>query len=142
VIITHGSTKRDTDLTPYHSDISTFSGPDRLVEQATSGGPITVDGDGQQTRDFVFVDDVVQANLRAAVTDATGVGYNIGTGSNVTIRELAETVRGLVDESVDIVHTDPRPGDIEQSEADITRARERLGYSPTVSLEDGLSELI
>lgn len=113
-----------------------------FLDQARSGGPITVEGDGEQTRDFVYVDDVVQANLRAATTDETGTSYNVGTGSNITIRELAETVQTLSDTDPDIVHTDPRPGDIEQSEADISKARERLGFEPTVSVEDGLANLI
>ena len=119
----------------YSGVISTF------LEQARSGEPITVEGDGNQTRDFVHVDDIVQANLRAATTDSTGTSYNIGTGSNITIRELAETVQRVTDTDSEIVHVDPRPGDIEQSEADITKASERLGYTPTVTLEDGLSQL-
>jgi len=119
----------------YSGVISTF------LEQARSGEPITVEGDGEQTRDFVHVDDIVQANLRAATTDSTGTSYNIGTGSNITIRELAETVQRVTDTDSEIVHVDPRPGDIEQSEADITKARDRLGYTPTVTLEDGLSQL-
>ena len=113
-----------------------------FLDQAADGGPITVEGDGQQTRDFVHVDDVVQANLRAATTEATGTSYNVGTGSNITILELAETIQRLSDTDQDIVHTDPRPGDIEESEADISKAREQLGYEPTKSVKDGLAELI
>lgn len=113
-----------------------------FLDQARSGEPITVEGDGEQTRDFVHVDDVVQANLRAATTDATGTSYNVGTGSNVTIQELAETVQRVTDTDSEIVHVDPRPGDIERSEADITNANRQLGYRPTVTLEDGLSQLV
>jgi UDP-glucose 4-epimerase len=120
----------------YSGVISTF------LDQARSGDPITVEGDGEQTRDFVHVDDVVQANLRAATTASTGTSYNIGTGSKVSIRELAETIKRVTDTDSEIVHTDPRPGDIERSEADITKAREGLGYMPTVTLEDGLSQLV
>ncbi len=120
----------------YSGVISTF------LEQARAGKPITVEGDGEQTRDFVHIDDVVQANLRAATTEATGTSYNIGTGSNISIRELAETVQAVTGTDSEIVHTDPRPGDIERSEADITKSREQLGYRPTVTLEDGLSQLV
>jgi len=112
-----------------------------FLEQARAGGPLTVHGDGTQTRDFVHVEDVVQANLLAGTTAATGTPFNVGTGDRVSIRELAETVRGLVDESIDIVHEQPRPGDIADSEADITRARERLGYEPTIELQTGLATL-
>ncbi|RBI61651.1 UDP-glucose 4-epimerase [halophilic archaeon] len=111
-------------------------------DQALAGDPITVEGDGSQTRDFVHVDDVVQANLLAAETDHVGEAFNVGTGESVTVRELAETVRDVAGSDSDIVHTDPRPGDIDHSEADVSKARERLGYEPTVSLRDGLESLL
>jgi UDP-glucose 4-epimerase len=110
-------------------------------EQARTGGPITVDGDGEQTRDFVHVSDVVRANLLAATTDHTGEAFNIGTGDSVTIRRLAELVADGVDDPVEIVHTDPRPGDVRHSCADIEKASSQLGYDPTVSLDDGLASL-
>ncbi len=113
-----------------------------FLEQALSNDPITVDGDGEQTRDFVFVDDVVEANLLAAQTTAVGQGYNVATGSSISIRELAELIQEHTDADGDIVHRDPRPGDIEHSEADISRARETLGYEPTVSISEGLERTI
>ena len=112
-----------------------------FLDQAAAGDPITVEGDGSQTRDFVHVDDVVRANLLAAETDHVGEAFNVGTGESVTIRELAETVRRATDSDSDVVHTDPRPGDIDHSLADVSKARERLGFEPTVSLEDGLTAL-
>jgi UDP-glucose 4-epimerase len=112
-----------------------------FLDQARRDADITIEGDGTQTRDFVHVDDVVQANCRAATTDRTGEAFNVGTGESVTIRDLAETVRSVTDSASDIVHTDPRPGDIDHSRADITKARTALGYEPTVSLADGLAEL-
>jgi nucleoside-diphosphate-sugar epimerase len=81
-------------------------------DQARAGDPITVEGDGTQTRDFVHVDDVVQANLLAA-TDATGEAFNIGTGTTITIRNLAESIRDVTDSESEIVHVDPRDGDID-----------------------------
>ncbi|WP_227374079.1 NAD-dependent epimerase/dehydratase family protein [Haladaptatus halobius] len=113
-----------------------------FLDQARRGDPITIEGDGTQTRDFVHVSDVVQANLSAATTDRTGEAFNIGTGESVPIRELAETVRDVTDSDSDIVHTDPRPGDIDHSRADVSRAREALGYEPTVSLSEGLASLV
>jgi len=110
-------------------------------EQAQAGDPITVDGDGTQTRDFVHVRDVVQANLRAATTEHVGAAYNVGTGEETSIRTLAETIRETVDTDSSIVHGEPRPGDIERSRADVTKARQRLGYEPDVSLADGLATL-
>lgn len=113
-----------------------------FAEQARSGGPLRVDGDGEQTRDFVHVADVVRANLLAATTDATGEAFNVGTGEATTIRRVAELVRDTVAPDAEVVHGDPREGDIRESVADIGTARERLGYEPTVSLEDGLADFL
>ncbi|WP_134672102.1 NAD-dependent epimerase/dehydratase family protein [Halorussus marinus] len=112
-----------------------------FFRQARDGGPVTVEGDGEQTRDFVHVSDVVRANLLAATTDRVGEPFNVGTGTSVTVNELAETVIEVTGSDADIEHVDPRPGDIRHSEADVSAAREALGYEPTVSLEDGLREL-
>jgi UDP-glucose 4-epimerase len=109
-----------------------------FIDQARSGGPITVEGDGEQTRDFIHVDDVVDANLRAATIDSAETVFNVGTGTSVTINELAETVRDIVDANVPITHVDPRPGDIRHSKADISRARRELDFDPSIQLADGL----
>ncbi|MCU4742803.1 NAD-dependent epimerase/dehydratase family protein [Natronoglomus mannanivorans] len=113
-----------------------------FFDRALDGEPLTVFGDGEQTRDFVFIDDIVQANLRAAVTDDVGEAYNIGTGTRVTITELAESVLEVTGSSSEIVYDDPREGDIRHSGADISKAREMLGFEPSVSLEDGLSRFV
>lgn len=113
-----------------------------FVEQALNDDPITVHGDGSQTRDFVFVDDVVRANLAAATTDVTGEAFNVGTGDSITIRELAESIRDIADSNSDIVHTDPREGDVDHSEADVSKARTHLDYEPTVSIREGLDRTI
>jgi UDP-glucose 4-epimerase len=113
-----------------------------FLEQARNDDPITVHGDGEQTRDFVHIDDVVQANLLAAETDAVGQAFNVGTGESVTIRRLAELLRDAVDSDSEIVHTDPREGDIQHSCADISKARDELGYEPAFELEEGLRTLI
>ncbi|WP_137287235.1 NAD-dependent epimerase/dehydratase family protein [Halorussus salinisoli] len=112
-----------------------------FFQQAAAGGPITIEGDGEQTRDFVHVSDVVRANLLAATTDRVGEPFNVGTGHSVTVEELAETVVDVTDSEAEITHVDPRPGDIRHSEADISKARDGLGYEPTVSLEAGLRDL-
>ncbi len=112
-----------------------------FLDQARAGDPITVEGDGEQTRDFVHVDDVVRANRLAATTDATGAAYNVGTGSSVTINELAEAVRDVTGADVPVEHADPRPNDVRRSRADVGKARRELGYEPTVSLRDGLATI-
>lgn len=108
-------------------------------DQARAGDDLTVESDGTQTRDFVHVDDIVEANLLAATTDeAAGEAFNIGTGDSIEIRELAETIRDVTDSTADIVHVDARPGDIDHSEADISKARDVLGFEPTYDVEAGL----
>jgi UDP-glucose 4-epimerase len=121
---------------PYSGVISIF------LRQARAGGPLTVEGDGEQTRDFVHVSDVVAANLAAATTDDVGTAVNVGTGESITVRELAETVRDVCDADVDIVHTDPRQGDVRRSRADVSRARDVLGFTPATTLREGLADLV
>jgi UDP-glucose 4-epimerase len=113
-----------------------------FLRQGRAGGPITVEGTGEQTRDFVHVDDVVQANLRAATTDAVGEAYNVGSGSQITIGALARKVQGLTGDDAAIDYVDPRPGDIDESLADVSKARERLGYEPTTTLDEGLESVV
>ena len=117
-----------------------------FVDRALDGEPIVIEGDGEQTRDFVSVDDVVRANRLAATTDAVGEAYNVATGRAISIRELAELVqeltRELTDTESEIVHDDPRPGDIRHSTGSIEKARTDLGYEPAVDFRTGLERTI
>lgn len=113
-----------------------------FLDQARRGEPITIEGDGTQTRDFVHVSDVVRANLLAATTDEVGLPINVGTGRHTSILELAEAVREVVGSDSELVHVDPRPGDIEHSCADVSRARRVLGFEPRVELDEGLATLV
>lgn len=98
-------------------------------------------GDGEQTRDFTFVKDVVTANILAAESPATGI-FNVGSGSRVTINHLAELINKIVgDSKIKVVHREVRPGDILHSLADISRA-ETFGYRPRYTLEEGLREVV
>jgi UDP-glucose 4-epimerase len=115
---------------------------DAFLSRARTDEDLPVHGDGTQTRDFVHVSDVVQANLRAATTPHVGEAYNVGTGESVTIDRLANLIVDVTDSASDIVHTSPRSGDIDESEADIDRARDRLGYRPRITLRDGLETLV
>ena len=113
-----------------------------FIKQALSGEDITVHGNGEQTRDFVYVDDVVQANIAAAQTQHVGEAYNIGAGESTSIRNIAEIIQNLTDTDSDIVHVESREGDIDHSIADISKAENHLGYKPKTSLEDGLKRTI
>lgn len=120
----------------YSGVISTF------LEQAAAGTALTVHGDGTQTRDFVHVSDVVRANLLAATTSTVGNAYNIGTGEETSITELAEIVRSVAETTPEIAHVGERQGDVSESCADISRARRDLGYDPAVDLHEGLDTLL
>ncbi|MGA2009572.1 MAG: SDR family oxidoreductase [Solirubrobacteraceae bacterium] len=96
-------------------------------------------GDGEQSRDFTFVHNVVDAALLAI--DADGIGgqvYNIACGASCTLNELVEALRELVGADVEPIHDAARPGDIRHSRADIARARAELGYEPAIGLREGL----
>ncbi len=108
-----------------------------FVHRVLHRQPLVIFGDGDQTRDFVHVDDVVQANLRAASSDATGA-FNVGSGTRVTINHLARLVADASGEDVAIEHGDPRPFDVRDSLADIGAARAAFGFAPSVNLATGL----
>ncbi|RLC69625.1 MAG: GDP-mannose 4,6-dehydratase [Chloroflexi bacterium] len=113
----------------------------RFIVSILKGEPPIIFGDGQQTRDFTFVQDVVEANILAAESEATGV-FNVGSGSQISINELARLIRRLVGKNLELVHASPRPGDVRHSLADISKAEEAIGYRPRYNLEQGLKETI
>lgn len=110
----------------------------RLIDRL----PLRIYGDGQQLRDYVYVDDVVQANLRAALFGRPGGVYNIGTGTGTTVRELAEVLMDLTNLQAPIEHAEFRAGEVRRSLADITRARNELGFSPGFDVRAGLSRML
>lgn len=103
--------------------------------------PPIIYGDGTQTRDFTFVKDVVRANLLAAESRAEGV-FNIACGRQITLNDLADQIMKVVGIKMDKVYESPRTGDIKDSLADISSAREKLGYDPKFDLNSGLRETI
>lgn len=119
---------------PYAAVIPIF------IKRLSEGNPPTVFGDGEQSRDFTFVKDAVEATILAAESDATGV-FNIGTGQRVTINNLARLVTKLTGKDIKPIYQEPRPGDIRHSLADISKAKE-FGYNPRYSLEEGLRQTI
>ncbi len=115
----------------------------RFITAIAAGRPVTVHGDGGQSRDFTYVENVVRANLLAAdAAGATGRVLNVATGGSETVNTLAETIGRLLDRPVEKTHGPEQPGDVRESWADVTAAREAIGYEPTVTFEEGLQRTI
>jgi UDP-glucose 4-epimerase len=100
----------------------------------------TIYGDGEQSRDFTFVDNVVEGNVRAMEADERAAGgvYNIACGTRVSLNELLQTLRELTGSDVQAEHAPARTGDVRHSLADVSRAQIDLGYRAQVGLREGL----
>jgi nucleoside-diphosphate-sugar epimerase len=111
-----------------------------FAERILRGQEVRIFGDGEQTRDFVNVRDVAQANYLAGTTSNVLGAFNLGSGTRVTINMLGGMMANLVEGEPVVVHADPRPGDVRDSLAAIDAARGAFGFSPSVGLSDGLAE--
>lgn len=112
----------------------------KFIRAALTDGRLVINGDGQQTRDFTFINDIVEANISAAtVPGVEGGVFNIGGGSRVTVNHVLEVIRRLVDRPLDVAFGENQKGDVRHTHADTSAAQTSLGYRPQVGLEDGLS---
>ena len=112
-----------------------------FISRVLSGKPPVIYGDGEQTRDFIYVKDVAEANILAAESQATGI-FNIGSGNRVTINDLAQLIIKITGKiNIRPVYKEARPGDILHSMGDVTRAK-TFGFSPHYNLEAGLKEMV
>jgi len=100
-------------------------------------------GDGEQTRDFTYIDDIIKANLRLLKTNkANGEVLNIGSGRRVTINYMIDTLKNLLNSNIESKHVDPIKGDARDTLANIDKSKELIGYEPKTSLEEGLRKFI
>ena len=128
---------RQDPSSPYSGVISVFA--TALLENR----PPKIYGDGEQTRDFTYVANVVDGVLRACeATGASGQVINVATGGRISLNELFKEMKKIVGASVNPEYVDPRQGDVRDSQADIRKAKDILGYKPTVSFEEGLKRTI
>ncbi|MFO0741821.1 MAG: SDR family oxidoreductase [Labilithrix sp.] len=128
---------RQDPRSPYSGVISVF------VDRILAGKPITFFGDGSQTRDFVYVANVVDANLLAATTaGVSGRVFNVACGRKTSLLELCTMIERAADKKVERTFGEPRAGDIKDSVADIGRARKELAYEPKIDVETGLRNLV
>ena len=112
-----------------------------FIDQALAGKPLTVHGDGSQTRSLCYVDDLIEGIFRHLTSDLTGP-TNIGNPNEVTVLEIAETIKEITGAGSEIVFEDRPVDDPEQRRPDITRARAELGWEPTISMHEGLGRTI
>ncbi len=128
---------RQDPSSPYSGVISIFA------ERMLAGAAPTVFGDGGQSRDFVYVDNVVEANMRACTTPGiAGRVYNIGCGRSASLLELVAALNRVLGTAIEPEFAPARPGDVRISLADITRAQRELGYEPVVHFEEGLEQTL
>ena len=114
--------------------------PNFIMKVLDDKSPI-IFGDGEQTRDFTFVDDVVNANILAAESKTCGV-FNVAGGKRITIKSLAGLIMKIIGKKLEIKYENPRPGDIKHSLADITKAKNDFNYKPKIDIEKGLIETV
>ena len=112
----------------------------RFISKLLKDEPPIIFGDGDQTRDFTFVEDAIAVSILAAEGNAGGV-FNVGTGKRVSVNELARLIRSIMGKDIEPIHQEPRPGDVKHSLADIGKAQ-AIGYYPKYDLELGLKKTI
>ncbi len=111
----------------------------RFISETLAGRPIEVYGDGKQTRDFTFIDDIVDGVVRALADGPPGEVFNLGGGSRVTLNEALDTLERVMGRKIERHHKAPQKGDVRDTLADNSKARAELGFAPLVGLEEGLA---
>ena len=110
----------------------------RFLRSATEGKHIAVYGDGEQSREFTHVDDIVEATWMASENGLPGEVFNIGGGSRITLNQVLRIIQEIVDREIEARYEGKQKGDVRHTFADMTKAQEKLGYKPKVQLQDGL----
>ena len=115
----------------------------RFITALLDGQPPVIFGDGEQSRDFTYIDNVVEANLLAAEADGVaGQTFNVACGERISLNRLLDEIRAIVGSDVEASYHEARQGDVKHSLADISRAREQLGYEPLVDFNEGLMRTV
>jgi nucleoside-diphosphate-sugar epimerase len=114
----------------------------RFIRAGLSGAPLEVYGNGSQTRDFTFVDDIVGANLAAMEYGGDERVLNVGGGSRVSLSRILDVIGGLINRELDVRYQDRQRGDVTHTFADIALARRELGYAPATELDEGVAREI
>jgi UDP-glucose 4-epimerase len=114
-----------------------------FITAMSKGKRPTIFGDGQQSRDFTYIDNVVHGNILAAhAPNVSGEMMNLATGGSVNLLDLVSKINQILGTNIDPIHADARPGDIKHSQADISKARDLLDFSPIVDFDEGLRRTV
>ena len=114
----------------------------KFIDLMRNGEQPVIYGDGEQSRDFTYIDNVIKANILAAEGNATGVAANVGCGERITINELVERINDVLGTNIVPIYDDPRPGDVPHSMADLEIIKSELGYEPHVEFQEGLKRTV
>ncbi|HTL80255.1 MAG TPA: SDR family oxidoreductase [Bacteroidia bacterium] len=114
-----------------------------FIDGLLNNKPVFINGDGSQSRDFTFVENVVQANMKACgMENGNGEVFNIAAGGSISVREVFELLKKITGSNVEVQHREGRKGEIRNSRADISKAKKAFGYSPEVNVEEGLVQTV
>ncbi len=130
---------------PYQDPTSEYSGViAKFITSLLAGESVTVYGDGEQSRDFTFVEDVLDATILAATCSprCSGMVFNVARGQRASLRDLIRILGQACGRAPQVVYEEPRPGDVRHSEAQISKIEEMLSFRPKVSLEEGLRRTV
>ena len=110
----------------------------KFIKAMLNGKEIVIYGDGNQTRDFTFIDDIVEANVLAMDADIVGEVFNVGGGARVTVGQIIKVLEEIVGDKVKLKYIGQQKGDVRHTTADISKAREYLEYVPKWDIKQGL----
>jgi len=114
----------------------------KFVKAIFKGEEITIFGDGTQTRDFTYVDDAVEANILAANNDVVGEVFNVGGGSRISVNELIGMMENIIGKKAKVKYIEKQKGDVRDTWADVSKAKEKLRWKPKANIEEGLKKYI
>ena len=114
----------------------------KFIIRALTGNPLYIFGDGEQTRDFTFVTDTAKAIIQIGLNDLTNETYNLGSENEITVNELAKLILQLTNSSSEIIHIEPRPGDVLRLFSDSSKAFNEFEISHEIDFEKGIKNLI
>jgi UDP-glucose 4-epimerase len=117
-------------------------GINKFVHAVLNEDKIEVYGDGNQTRDFTFISDVVEANLLAAYSDVIGEYFNIGGGSRISVNDLLKLIEKVVGKDIHITYIEMQKGDVQHTFADVTKAEKMIGYKSVIGIEQGIIKYV